>query len=227
MAMHLFVSRALQTDSPIARFARERGHTLTAFSLVTFEAVPFALPEPWPDWVFFYSKQGVRFFFERLSAFRQKIPAHVRLAAIGPGTARAIRAAGHAPDFVGMGHPEATARAFRQIAHAQRVLFPRAETSRQSVQQLVADAVEVTDLVVYRNTIRTNLALPEADVLAFTSPLNAEAWYQQRPPRPDQEVVAIGPTTARALRTLGIERVLVARRPDEEALCALLAEICG
>lgn len=225
--MHLFVSRPLDADSPIARYATEHAHTLTAFSLVAFEAVPFALPRPWPHWIFFYSKQGVRFFFEQLAAFRQTLPEGIRLAAIGPGTARAIRAAGHTPDFVGMGHPEATARAFRQMAQGCRVLFPRAETSRRSVQQLVADAVEVVDLVVYRNTIRTDLTLPDAEVLVFTSPLNAEAWYGQRPPRPDQHVVAIGHTTARALYALGIEGVRVARRPDEESIVEVLREIEG
>ncbi len=224
--MHLFISRPVAPHSPLSLFARQRGYALTALSLLAFEGLPFALPDdPWPEWLFFYSKRGVRFFFARLSDLRQALPSSLRLAAIGPATAHAIRTAGHTVDFIGTGQPDATARAFRQIARGQRVCFVRAEQSRQSVQQLVADALEVIDLVVYRNSIRKEVTPPPAQLLIFTSPLNAEAWYQQRPPRPDQLVIAIGPTTARKLHELGIEQVHVAPSPSEHVIVELLQQL--
>ncbi len=223
--MHLFVSRTLEPHSPIARFARKGAHQLTAFSLVAFEGVPFTLPTPWPQWIFFYSKQGVHFFFERLAALRQTLSPQVRLAALGPGTARALHKAGHTPHFIGTGDPQATARAFRQMAQGQRVWFPRAQHSRRSVQRLLNDAIHARELVAYRNTIRRELDLPQADVLVFTSPLNAQAWYQQRSHQPEQAVVAIGPTTARSLHALGIVHVHLAPRPSEQAIVEVLARL--
>ena len=58
----------------------------------------------------------------------------------------------------------------------------------------------------------------DAEVLVFTSPMNAQAYFSKHILAEKQRVVAIGQTTAGALRELGIATVEVAASPDERGL---------
>ncbi len=86
------------------------------------------------------------------------------------------------------------------------------------MQQLLESVVEVLDLVVYKNVPVAPIAPTDAAVLIFTSPLNAEAYFANCSLLPDQTLLAIGETTARALRKLQDAPVAVVPQPSEEAL---------
>ncbi len=126
IAKKVFITRELSPESPLRQLLEPQGFVITGRSLIDFSAMNFVLP-PAFDWVFFYSAQGVRFFFEGLEKSGIALPENVRLGAIGSGTARLLEKA----DFIGDGTSEATAAAFAKLAAGQRVLFPRAENSRQ------------------------------------------------------------------------------------------------
>ncbi|MEL7020121.1 MAG: uroporphyrinogen-III synthase [Bacteroidota bacterium] len=214
MARNVFISREVDAQSiflqkVLAAGARVHGESLLQFTLLPFDNLPIV------DWIFFYSKTAVRFFFQTLAD--RPLPS-CRYAAIGPRTAAVLSAHVSAVDFVGNGQPSTTAMRFVACAKGERVLFPRARQSRQSVQKQLQQDIEVVDLVIYDNQIRQDIALPRADILVFTSPLNAKAYFQYRPYATGQQLVAIGTTTADALRQLGMSDVHVAATPSELGL---------
>ncbi len=212
----IFISRKLRADGPLRRWAAGRGEELTARSLLRFDPVPYT-PPPDADWWFFYSSRAVEF---GLSEHRP--PSATRLAAIGPGTAEALREHGLEPDFTGTGNPEETAAAFAGVAAGDRVFFPRARQSRLSIQTALVGRITVLDAVCYDNVVNPPEGPILADTYVYTSPLNVAAYLDHWEMQGDARVVAIGPSTAAALRERGIEP-LVAGEPTEEALVGLLS----
>lgn len=211
----VFITRELSPSSPFRSLLESEGWQVAGQSLINFKALPFELPRSL-DWLFFYSKQGVK-------AFCEQVPARAwpgcRLAAIGPGTAQHLADYGHRPDFVGNGVPEATAKAFAEAAQGKLVAFVQARNSRQSVQRLLAGALNALSLIVYENAPKADVRQQDAAVLVFTSPMNARAYFRQWPLMAGQQLVAIGPPTATALAELGLQAA-VADEPTEMALAA-------
>lgn len=212
----VFISRTLSGDSIFRKILTSShyevyGASLLDFSMVHVRHVPDA------DWLFFYSKNGVRYFFQQIPL---KDIDGLKLAAVGPGTAAFLESVARPPDFTGTGEPGSTAAAFLKVALNQRVVFPQAKESRQSIQQLLTPYLTALDLVVYENMPRQDINLPDFDVLVFTSPMNAQAYFSKYRWKKEQTVVAIGKTTAKALEVLGIDSIRVAEAPTEEALAA-------
>ena len=215
--MTVFITRYLAPDSVFYTQLTDAGYRVSGRSLIEFEAVPVR-KIPAVDWIFFYSRRGVAFLFDQISA----LPGECRLAVIGPGTEKKLRSYAYRPDFVGTGKPEQVARDFLKHAHGRRVLFPRARHSRRSVQRALGDAVEAVDLIVYDNRPSGEVPTDDFDVLVFTSPMNARTYFQTRQRLPNQRVIAIGQTTAAALKELGIGRVEVAWEPSEAAMAEMV-----
>lgn len=220
----VFISRPLAPDSPIRAFAEEMGWRLCDESLLEFQPLHFER-FPAADWVFFYSKKAVHFFFSGLKRLGIKGPG--KIAVMGPGTLKALKPFGKAADFAGNGTPERVAAAFAVLAQGERVLFPRARRSRKSVQNLLQDQVEVLDLVVYDNAIRHDLDLPRPDFLLFTSPLNVEAYLAKYSLSTEQAVIAIGHTTGGALEKAGVQHFQVADQPSEAGMLRTLRALVG
>lgn len=208
-------------DSPVRAFAQKNKLELVAESLISFFPVDFSLL-PETDWLFFYSKNGVRFFMRTLQEKGLKITQPVGV--MGLGTLNALKEFGKSADFAGNGRPEEVAAAFKEIVRGKRVLFLRAQQSLRSIQQLLEEEVEVRDLVVYANEIRLPNNDFQADFLLFTSPLNVEAYAQKYDLNQAEMIVAIGKTTAAKLQSLGVKDIKLATRPSEEAMLAQLAE---
>jgi len=219
----VFISRFLKENSTFKRALLAEGWQVHGESLLDFQAVPFE-KIPAADWVFFYSKKGVRFFFEQQQTAAIPLPLTMRFATIGEGTARVIQGFGIQPDFIGTGEPASTAQAFSRLAKGQHVIFPQAAQSRQSIQTHLQEQIRAHNLIVYTNSMRTDFQLPAFDILVFTSPMNAEAYFAQKSWQAQQKVVAIGQTTARALTQLGITEVPIAEQPDEQHLAEAVLE---
>jgi uroporphyrinogen-III synthase len=185
-------------------------------SLLEFKAVAFEkLPEA--DWLFFYSSKGVQFFLQQAA-----LPEQLKLATIGPGTARQLEALGYQPDFVGQGPPEVVAAAFLRIATQQSVVFVQARHSRKSIQIILGQRVAGIDLIVYDNVPRPLLVREDTDYLIFTSPLNFETYRQCNRIYPKQRLIGIGPTTGSSFQLAGVENYRIASQPTESALLSCL-----
>ncbi len=224
MKQFVFISRFLSPDSIFLQKLEKEGFEVIGESLVVFSLLPFAEIPPC-DWLFFYSPTAVRFFFDHLR--QANLQCHAKVAALGFGTARTVLEQGFTVDFIGRGEPEATAQAFLKIAAHQQVVFPRAENSRQSIQQLLGDKIMASDLIVYKNQARTEFILPNCQYLVFTSPLNAQAYFSKYKLISNQTLIAIGKTTARALHQLGVAKIHIADAPSEEALANLIIGIAS
>lgn len=215
----VFISRDLKEDSVFLEHLQAAGFEVIGESLVIFKNIPFStLPNC--DWIFFYSKQAVYYFFENIR--RANLNLEAKLAVFGKGTAKALEKELYRADFTGIGKPEETAAYFEMFAKGQKVLFPRALHSKKSVQQLLQNKIEAIDLVVYENVARTDFEIPECEWLVFTSPLNATAYFQKQELKNGQKIVAIGKTTAAALQQLHIHSVQVAEEPSELALAQVI-----
>ena len=219
--MNIFISRDLPYDSPFVQHLVAQGDIVHAESLIEFDLVPFNY-FPYCEWIFFYSPRCVQYFFDMADANRYR---NSRFAVMGTGTARAMIERDIIPDFIGNGNPEQTAESFVEEAYEQRVLFPQAENSRKSVEKLIADQVEVMDIVVYSNLAKKEFSIPESDILVFTSPLNAQTYFDKYSLMSKQKVLAIGKTTAESLRNMGIFKFYIAETPTISGILTAITNI--
>lgn len=211
---HIFISRNLSKNSFLKKELHTAGFKIIDQSLIDFSPIPFN-EIPSVDWIFFYSKNGVKFFFEQLS---KPLAKNIKWAVMGKGTEEALAQQKITANFVGTGHPKATAKQFLNLAKGQKILFPRAKNSKKSIQKLIAKEIIVEDLVIYENTLKNKFSIPPCQYLVFTSPLNAIAYFQKYAWQPEQKVIAIGKTTATALKELSIMNIIIAGRTSEIGL---------
>lgn len=225
----IFISRNLPPNSSFRKELTGSGMEIIGQSLIQFSPTLFNSISV-IDWIFFYSKNGVKFFLETFTTNRflhilSEENISLKWAAMGEGTAEALLSYKIQPDFIGNGQPKATAQAFGKIAKGQKVLFPRAKNSKQSIQQLLAKQIKQVDLVVYENEVKSNLAIPFCEILVFTSPLNAQAYFQKYPINPKQKVIAIGKTTHKELLKIGLKDVTIASQPTEKRMAAAVKQV--
>jgi uroporphyrinogen-III synthase len=170
------------------------------------------------DWVVFTSANGVRFVFERADALAVPSDAWraVRVAAIGPATARALQASGVTPAAVPDAYrTERIADGVGQV-RGHRFLLLRADIASAVLPRILREqGGYVEDVVAYRTAERTRDAAspvslaPGADAITFTSPstvrgflnLLGDTW---RNVVADVAIVSIGPVTSAAARDCGL-----------------------
>lgn len=216
----VFVTRNLGEKSYLKTALEKSGMELTAKSLIKMEAVAFDnVPES--DWIFFSSRNSVRFFMDNKVG---KMPANI--AAVGAATAAALRQNGVHPTFVGSGiDTEEIAVDFaKQLKSDEKVLFPCSKKSRRSVQQKLA-AEQVIDLITYDTLDATVDSIPTADVVVFTSPSNAASYLQQTSLQENQTVIAMGKTTGRYLEEQGVSNYVLPWDTSELALADAITSL--
>jgi len=221
--MNVFITRAQTPDSEFSRLLRAKGWEVYGQSLVTLEALPFdSVPDC--DWIFFASKNAVHFFFEQVRKQDIPLPA-VQWAALGAATALALSTYIEIVDFMGNGEPESSAKIFQTrplTTPSVRVLFPAARHSRKSIASHLDDRFQAIHLEVYDNQPIANPPQRNDEVLVFTSPMNAHTYFSHYPLLSYQKVVSIGPTTAEALRQLGVVDVRTAAAASERSMAKIV-----
>lgn len=176
-------------------------YTVHAKSLITFNAVEVK-ELPVSDWLFFTSKNSVRFFFKL--NFNLK---NVKVACVGKGTYKELAKHVSQIDFIGNAVDVAqVGKDFQAIVGIGTCVFPVSDISKRTIQKHFTDQSKIRDLVVYRTEERTAFENPNADVLIFTSPSNARAYFSLYPWQPQQKVIVMGPTTGEQVKELGIEK---------------------
>ncbi|HEY2767834.1 MAG TPA: uroporphyrinogen-III C-methyltransferase [Solirubrobacteraceae bacterium] len=189
------------------------------------------------DLICLTSPNGVAALFERLAGvgLDARAFAGARVAAIGPGTARALAERGIAVDIM----PE------RFVAESlvdslaelpvKRALIARAREARDVLPDaLRAQGAEVDVLALYETvaeplSARTLAQARGADYITFTSSSTVRFFLQaahgDAELSPSTRVVSIGPVTSRTLREHGLEPHVEAERHDiDGVLQALLAD---
>ena len=186
------------------------------------------------DWITFPSPNAVDVVFARLRARGARLPAPLRVAAVGPGTAKALRDRGARVDFIPSQFiGEQLGRELTPVERC-RILVPRAARGREElVIELTRRGAVVDEVVVYE-TLPAAVdprAMEElargVDVATFTSPSTVENFFALLGSRADRVlggayVACIGPVTASAARALGLT---VHCEPAEHSIPGLVAAL--
>jgi uroporphyrinogen-III synthase len=192
------------------------------------------------DWLVFTSANAVEAFQGRAGAGRIGLAGKARIAAIGPGTARAAVAAGLVVEVVPVrAVAESLAEALlpyarREDGSAARFLLVRAEVARDVLPEtLRAGGAEVTIAAAYRNVVPASSveAIQELfgtvedypDAITFTSSSavhNLFALLEAAGLELPMEIVraSIGPVTSETLRGVGFPADVEAVEASTEAL---------
>jgi len=219
----IFITRDLSSNSFFKTELEKKGFHVHGESLLEFELIPFEeIPEA--DWIFFYSQKGVDFFFQNIKTQNIFLDKKINIAGFGEKTAERIVLHGIKCNFIGTGKAATTTPFFLEKTKGLKVLFPRAENSQRSVQQIIGDQIITEDLVLYKNFAKKDFHISKMDALVFTSPLNAKAYFKKYKFEEGQLVFAIGETTAQTLLNLGIQKVFFPKKPAEEELVNILLE---
>ena len=192
---------------PLAAALEAEGFEVETCPLVAIEPLPGPpLRAEGYDWVVLTSRSAVDALFARLEGGLPK------LAAVGQGTAEALREQGVEPDLVARVSTQ-EGLAAELPRPAGRVLFPAAEGARGVlVQELGADFVPV-----YRTVELRPEAFPAADLVVLASGSAARALAALGV---DAPCVSIGPVTSAEARDAGLRLVAEAESHDREGLVA-------
>ena len=190
-------------------------------------------------WLLFTSQNGVEAFFRTLREERLDVRslAGVKLAAIGPATAGALRERGLEADFVPEEYRgEAVAEGLlARLSPGDRVLFPRAHEAREVIIDSLKSAGFSVDLVeAYRveptaapaEELREMLAQGRIGALTFASSSTVRNYVSAVGPETGGAlVVCIGPITAATAKDAGLPVDAVAQEYTVDGLCRTLVEL--
>jgi len=203
--------------------------------VVCQSAIEIAPPDDWSgvdqaiqqlstfDWIVFSSRNGVRYFLDRVGELGQdpRVLAGVRIAAIGPATvaqlAKYSLRADLCPEIY---RAEALAETLLTDASGQQMLLVRASRGREVLaEMLTSSGVGVRQVVTYTSRdvrvpdpeVANMLAQGEIDWVTVTSSAIARAIVNLYGSQLKQtKLAAISPLTADALRSAGYEPAAVA-----------------
>lgn len=163
----------------------------------------------------------------------------VRVAAIGPKTAAALRKHGIEPDFIPVEFVGEAILSGLGDVRGKRILLPRAEIARPDLPQAIAQAGGIPhEIVVYRTlpaeVDKDGLHALQAgvDVVTFTSASTVEnfvALCKQNGLDPlhlpnNPRIACIGPITAQAAREAGFEDLVVAEAYTTDGLLEVIGK---
>lgn len=175
------------------------------------------------DWIIFTSANGVSYFMDRLKLAGKDVRElkDVKIAAVGPATARRVETLNIAVDLIPINYiAEGLLEEFRRICIAgNRLLLPRAKSAREVLpQQLREMGAEVTVAPAYETVTATTNAAPvrrqiedgKIDWITFTSASTVENFAKLINGDLEKllekvKVAAIGPVTAGAAVKRGIK----------------------
>ncbi len=262
------VTRARAQASGLARRLGELGASVVEAPTIRIEPIPGGPLDLEPyDLVCLTSPNGVAALFERLAQAPEgagqaaagagratagrrdaRAFAHTRVAAIGPGTARALRERGILADVVPERYvAEALVEALADIP-IRRALVARAKEAREVIPEALRARGAEVDVVALYETVAEPLparilqAAGKADYITFTSSSTVRFFLQAAGEMsadgertasgasgasallsPATRVVSIGPVTSATLREHGIEPHVEAERHDIDGLIEALA----
>jgi uroporphyrinogen III methyltransferase/synthase len=219
------VTRARAQASELAARLRDLGAEVVETPAIRIEPLPVEPPDP-PDLLCFTSPNGVGLYFDALPGDARSL-AGTRIAAIGPGTAAALRERGIEADvvperFVAEGLLEALDQ---ESLAGKRVLIARAEEARDVLPDGLRERGALVEVLAVYRTVAESLTEAQADALeratyvTFTSSSTVRYLLAAAGALPERaRVVSIGPVTSATLREHGREPDAEAGRHDIEGL---------
>jgi uroporphyrinogen III methyltransferase / synthase len=248
----IVVTRAREQASDFVARLLELGAECVEFP--TIEVVP---PPSWKEldrtlgnlesyqWLVFTSVNGVKYFFDRLenSGKDARNLKGIRIAAIGPKTAEAIRGKGVKPDLVPEEYrAEAVVEAFRRKGvRGLRILLPRAADAREVLPQELQKMGAAVEVVEAYRTVKPKEAkdeigamLEKGDIhlVTFTSSSTVNHFMEMFEGESEKllkwmekvAVACIGPVTAKTAEERGLSVQITPSDYTIEALVEAIVE---
>lgn len=190
------------------------------------------------DWLVLTSVHAVHVVWERLTTLGiTDLPSSLRVAAIGPKTAAALKRRGIVPDFIPKEYiAEAIVPGLGDL-QGRWVLLPRADLAREALPEAISRAGGMAHVIVAYHTLpahpekeKINVLEEGIDVVTFTSSSTVRNFVQLIRTAgfdplhlPGEPLIAcIGPVTAATARQLGMKVGLVAQDYTVEGLVEAL-----
>jgi uroporphyrinogen III methyltransferase/synthase len=232
------VTRARAQASGLARRMRALGAAVVEVPAIRI--VPLQGPAPDLerfDTVCLTSPNGVELLFERLRAAGRDARAFagVRVAAIGPGTARALEAHGIRADIVPEQFvAESLVQALADVP-VRRALIARAAEARDVLPQALRERGAEVEVVALYETVAEPVSaeqlssLEQADYVTFTSSSTVRNFFDAVGNGLSERtrLVSIGPVTSATMRELGVEPHVEAEQHDIDGLVEALVRDAG
>jgi len=242
----VLVTRPRGQSDEMVRAIEERGGTAVVIPMISIDP-----PSSWKecdeaiariaeyDAVAFTSANAAESFFGRalLLGMDERRLGGVRTLAVGEKTAAAARSFGAQVELV---PGEFSGHALGSAFAGKRILLPRGNLARESSADLMRESGAAVDAVtVYTTSGPSGIAAEsvvrrvlggEFDVVSFASPSAASNFCSLFAPHglssvPDHARIAvIGPTTADAVRSLGLPVDIVARESTAQGLARSIDE---
>ncbi len=214
----VFISRELNQGGYLQTYLEKKGVSLEGRSLIRTFPIIHKLDSSIlsrVDWVFFYSKNAVEYFF----ALKPKTNTAVKFGVVGRGSEAALRQLGLEASFVGEASDTSmVARKFAKLTIGKTVLFPQAKDSLRSIQNGLSAETIAIDLPIYETEADENSFYSDAQVLIFTSPSNVSSYIERNLIELNQKVIAIGKSTGSKLEEYNVNNFLTPYSPDELGL---------
>ncbi|MEK6275227.1 MAG: uroporphyrinogen-III synthase [Actinomycetota bacterium] len=202
--MKVIVTRPRDQAGPLVARLEELGHEVVACPLIEIEPLVGPVDVEGYEWVIVTSPNGARELVARASGELPKV------AAVGPGTAEALRELGVEPAFVpAVSSQDGLLAEFPRPEG--RILFVAAEGSRRRpIEELGADFVPL-----YRTRLVRPAVSPQGDVVVLASGSAARSFAELGA---DIPAVSIGPQTTRVAEAAGLRVVAEAESHDLDGL---------
>ncbi|WP_028057287.1 uroporphyrinogen-III C-methyltransferase [Candidatus Solirubrobacter pratensis] len=221
------VTRARAQASALAARLRELGATVVEAPAIRVRPLDAELPDPQGyDLLCVTSPNGAERLFDHLRDARSL--AGVTVAAIGPGTARALRARGVEPDVVPeRAVAEGLVEALADV-RVERALVTRAAEGRDVLPDALRERGAVVDVVALYETVAepldedTRVAAAAADYVLFTSASSVRFFAAAGGSLSGPRLVSIGPATSDELRAHGAEPAIEADPHTPDGLIAVV-----
>jgi uroporphyrinogen III methyltransferase/synthase len=225
------VTRARAQASELAARLRELGAEVVETPSIRIEPRPAEIGGGY-SLICFTSPNGVHLYFEALGSDARAL-AGATIAAIGPGTAAALRRHGIEPDVVPeRSVAEALVEALADVAvEGRRVLVARAAEARDVLPDALRERGAEVDVVALYDTVAEPLsaeqlaALERATYVTFTSSSTVRFFLEAGARvAAGARVVSIGPVTSATARERGLEVHAEAERHDIDGLVDAIVE---
>jgi uroporphyrinogen III methyltransferase / synthase len=229
------VTRARAQASELAARLRALGADVVEAPAIRIVPLPGGAPDlDGTDLVCLTSPNGVRLLFDRLreAGLDARALSGRTVAAIGPGTARALRERGIEPDVVPeRSVAESLVEALADVP-VRRALIARAAEARDVLPDALRDRGAEVDVLPLYETVAEVLeddardAALAADYITFTSSSTVTRFLDAVGDGPGEatRIVSIGPVTSATLRERGLEPDVEAERHDIDGVVAALVE---
>lgn len=192
MSKHILITRSLKENSPFNAL-KSAGYKVTGRSLLSFEPInPSYVPIT--QWYYFYSQTGVTMAANQSIVSKAIIKASI--GTFGPATAQYFeKTFGFPATIIGSGRLDEHVDVVSNIITESTFTFVQGTASRRSIQCVLSPELVYKELSIYTSTFQDIALTGAPDVIIFTSPMNADSYFNQLNTSSSQLILSIGKTT--------------------------------